>query len=76
MTLQNSIDNVKKDIMMSVEKHYRKWVYGAIDYFPDAMMWKFKRETWKLVEMKLQGGKVYSWYIRRRTEHFGIEAMK
>ena len=60
--------------MLSTEKRCRKWMLGTIDYSPEVMMRKFKREMWRLIEKNLQGGRVYSRYIRRRAEHCGIES--
>ena len=73
-TLQNQIDRVKGECMISAEKKCRQYCLGEIDFSPDIRLWKRRKLTWKLILKYHQGYPVNTALIRREASQCQIES--
>ena len=72
--LQNQIDRVKKDCMISAEKKCRQFRLGEVDFSPEIMLWKRRKLTWKLILKYHQGHPINTALIRREASQCLIES--
>lgn len=57
---------------VSSRKKCRKWKMGQIDFSPQIMIWKNRRDTWNMIVQFKKGQKRNSITIRRKAKACGI----
>ena len=71
--LQNQIDRVKTDCMLSAEKKCRQYCMGQVDYSPELKLWRCRKDTWQLIVKYYQGNQISRSLIRRQASICKIE---
>ena len=67
-----ALDRIRTQLMIHAEKVCRKRRMGEVDYSPEVIIWKKRRDVWREVIKYRSGGKINKTSLRRRAQACGI----
>jgi hypothetical protein len=67
-----ALDRIRADGMRSAEKKCRKLAMGNVDFSPEVDLAKKRKELWKMIVRKREGGRVSAAKIKRKARLCGV----